>query len=78
MRGLFGGVDAVRLRRRREAWRQLALAGLDYLALSSRVGEFYEHAGEGPTSGDTIDPEDVTLAAFALEPRKRRLFGRRR
>jgi hypothetical protein len=42
------------------------------------LGALFGFVYEGPASVDTIDPEDITLAAFALKPRKRGLFGRRR
>jgi hypothetical protein len=41
------------------------------------LGTLFGFVYEGPASVDTIDPEDVTLAAFALKPRKRGLFRRR-
>jgi hypothetical protein len=42
------------------------------------LGTLFGFVYEGPASVDTIDPEDITLAAFTLRPRKRGLFGRRR
>jgi hypothetical protein len=42
------------------------------------LGTLFGFVYEGPPSVDTIDPEDITLAAFALERRKRGLFDRRR
>jgi hypothetical protein len=42
------------------------------------LGTLFGFVYEGPASVDTIDPEHITLGAFALKPRKRGLFGRRR
>jgi hypothetical protein len=42
------------------------------------LGSLFGFVYEGPASVDTIDPDDITLAAFELKPRKRGLFGRRR
>jgi hypothetical protein len=42
------------------------------------LGTLFGFVYEGPASADTIDPDDIILAAFALKPRKRGLFGRRR
>ena len=42
------------------------------------LGTLFGFVYEGPASVETIDPDDITLAAFALERRKRGLFGRRR
>lgn len=42
------------------------------------LGTLFGFVYEGPATVDTIDPEDITLAAFALKSRKRGLFGRRR
>jgi hypothetical protein len=42
------------------------------------LGALFGFVYEGPTSANTIDPEDITLAAFSLKPRKRGLFGQRR
>jgi hypothetical protein len=42
------------------------------------LGTLFGFVYEGPASVETIDPDDIALAAFALKPRKRGLFGRRR
>ena len=42
------------------------------------LGTLFGFVYEGLASVDTIDPEDITLAASALKARKRGLFGRRR
>jgi hypothetical protein len=42
------------------------------------LGTLFGFVYEGPASVDTIDPEDITLAAFALKSRRRGLFRRRR
>lgn len=42
------------------------------------LGTLFGFVYEGPAGVDMIDPENITLAAFALKRQKRRLFGRRR
>jgi hypothetical protein len=44
-------------------------------ALAALFGFVYEG---GPSTLDTVDPDDIPLAAFRLTARKRRWFGRRR
>jgi hypothetical protein len=42
------------------------------------LGSLFGFVYEGPASVETIDPDDIPLAAFALKSRRRGLFGRRR
>lgn len=42
------------------------------------LGALFGFVYEGPVSVDTVDPDEITLAAYALKRPRRGLFGRRR